>query len=57
MGVNTHVYLPSDVHLRNVGEVIGILAGLPFSFLKFNRGNSGYVHVGGATIIFGLLRP
>jgi len=49
MGVNTHVYLPSDVRLRDVGEAIGILAGLPFSFLKFGHGPSGYIHVEGVS--------
>ena len=36
MGVDTHVFLSPDVHVRHVAKVMGILAGLPKTRKNFN---------------------
>lgn len=49
MGVNTKLYLPNSVQPRDVADVAGILAGLPFRWEKFSSGGEGqYVRVAGA---------
>jgi len=53
MGVDTRIYLPKDVRLQDVADVIGILSGLPKEKKKLrdDRGDdSWYVKVKGVSV-------
>jgi hypothetical protein len=51
MGVDAHIYLPADVRVRDVAEVMGVLAGLPFSKRHHSNSKSWGVEVKGAEAI------
>jgi len=42
MGVNSNIYLPNDVRVRDVADVIGILAGLKPYKRHFGGGSDGW---------------
>ena len=52
MGINTNIYLPHDVRVRDVAEVIGILAGLEVTKSPLHNGceEPWGIRVSGATI-------
>lgn len=47
MGVSTHIMLPNDVRIRDVANVIGILAGLPVETVYIKESNTPYAKVDG----------
>jgi hypothetical protein len=49
MGVDTLIRLPEDARLRDVGDVLGALAGLPVSKMELT-GDAWYVRVKGVSI-------
>jgi hypothetical protein len=54
MGVNSNIYLPGDVRVRDVGKVIGVLAGFKKRKIKLrhlSNDNSWYVDVEDVQII------
>lgn len=51
MGVDTRIYLPNDVNVSDVANVIGILAGLkPHKSFLDHRGKSWATHVKGVEV-------
>jgi len=50
MGVDTRILLPEDVRVGNVAQVIGILAGLPKTWVTSNNGSCKWIKVDGVKV-------
>lgn len=50
MGVNSHIYLEKDVRVRDVADVMGILAGLKPCKTTFTTGDGWYTQVKGVKV-------
>ena len=50
MGVDVRIMLPGDVRLRDVGNIIGILAGLPIETRHIKDTDTPYVTVNGVKV-------